>query len=63
MHFSLQAQGFVGEEMASTVSFNLKINPRLLDIVDKEWKQDNLADDGGLQVQCKVWYMNKMQPR
>lgn len=36
------------ETMASTISFNLKIDPRLLDIVDKEWKQDNLADDGEL---------------
>lgn len=32
--------------MSSTVHFSLISNPQLLDVVDEEWMQDSLEDDG-----------------
>ena len=36
--------------MSSTIHFSLISNPQLLDVVDEEWMQDKLEDDGELIV-------------
>jgi len=32
--------------MSTTIHFSLISNPQLLDVVDEEWMQDKLEDDG-----------------
>ena len=34
--------------MSTTIHFSLISNPQLLDVVDEEWMQDKLEDDGEL---------------
>ena len=36
--------------MSSSIHFSLISNPQLLDVVDEEWMQDKLDDDGELIV-------------
>ena len=38
--------------MSSTIHFSLVSNPQLLDVVDEEWMQDKLEDDGELIIPC-----------
>ena len=33
--------------MSTTIHFSLISNPQLLDVIDEQWMQDKLEDDGG----------------
>ena len=35
-------------KMSTTIPFSLVSNPQLLDVVDEQWMQDKLEDDGEL---------------
>ena len=36
--------------MSTTIPFSLVSNPQLLDVVDEQWMQDKLEDDGRLDT-------------
>ena len=50
------------QEMASTIDFTLLRDPQLLDLLDDEWVQDSLPDDGEAQVALRECRRDREQP-